>query len=198
MKIRSNPKIKNVHGSGNLIKADIHSWRRPAEGSPKNMENSPIVGYSYQPFLGENLFTSLLRPMDISNIEDQVRSGNRLHVHTLLHFADCYAEEFETLLAYGNLATAPFMGFSLAQVALMHISAGNFALSRLICEHIFRQGNTRQVLHDGAKTFVGNEKVGLHFLEQAMPIMDAAERTVLHEKLDRDLAKKSTLKQVKI
>lgn len=198
MKIFANSKLKNVHGFGNIIKVDSHSWRTPNEGDTQNSDNCPIVGYSYQPFLKEIFFTSLLRPNEISQIEVEVRSGKQLHVVTLMNFADCHAKVLETLLADGKVTATPFCGYSLAHVALMHFSAGNGALSGTICEHIFRQGNGRQVFRDSARTFIDNEEIGLHYLEQAMPIIDMAERVVLHEKLGRDLSAKSTSKQVKI
>lgn len=197
MKIPTNPNFAWRHEES-LIKPDSHSWAPPNEGDPPQSSNSPVVGFSYQSFFEEHFFVSLLRPSDVTEIQYQASLGKKLHAMTILQFADCHSEVVETFLADGKVTSEPFFGFTLPHVAMMHISAGNAALSGVICMHLVRQGNARQVFHESAKTLLDNGEIGHFYLEQVLPILDIAERVFQHQKLSQNLATKATSKQVKI
>ena len=200
MKTSLNSNRSDWHHDHNIIKLDCHAWSLQDEDGRQEPNNRPIVGFSYQSFLEGNFFVSLARPSDIEEIQHHASLGQKLHAMSILHLADCHTDIVQTLLAEGRVTSKPFLGFSLPQVAMLHIGAGNDALSSFICIHLVRQGNARQVLRASAKKILGNEEIGEFFLEKILPIVGMAESVVQHEMLNRKLATKSTAdtKQVKI
>lgn len=184
----------------NIIDLDCHIYSLHDEDGLQGPDNRPVVGFSYQSFLKGNLFVSLVRPSEIKKIQHHASLGQKLYTMSLLHLADCHIEILQTLLAEGRVTSEPYLGFSLPQVAMLHIGAGNDELGSLICIHLVRQGNARQVLHDSAKEIFDDEEIAELFLEKILPIVGMAESVVQHERLNRKLVKKSAadIKQVKI
>ena len=198
MKTSLNSNRSDWHHDHNIIKLDCHIWSPQDEDGRQEPNNRPIVGFSYQSFLEGNFFVSLARPSDIEEIQHHASLGQKLHAMSILHLADCHTDIVQTLLAEGRVTSKPFLGFSLPQVAMLHIAAGNDELSSAICMHLVRKGNARQMFRAGANEILGNEEIGEFYLEKILPVLRVAERVVQYQKLNKELGRKPPSKLIKI